>query len=355
MSNDESNTLAAEAIISENKPPESQGRLIFKRFISNKVAVGALLLVFAIVIFSISAIGLGPIHGWWKYGYTDLNDQQNQGAPTMSLLPKWLGGSGIEIGNHPFGQNRIGKDYFAMTMRGIQNSALVMVVLGTIATFIGVFVGAIAGYYRGKTDAILMRITDVFIVIPALVIGAVVGNAFGGFGAATLAIMLGFFSWMGIARLVRGEFLSLREREFVEAARVAGASDARIIFRHILPNALGVVIVSATLIMASAILLETALSYLGFGIRAPDVSLGNLISSNQSAFQTRPWLFWWPALFIVSLALLVNFVGDGLRDAFDPRHRRFKLRRMQEERPSIAEDENVRAGDDGDLIDPGTK
>jgi peptide/nickel transport system permease protein len=355
MSDFDSTTLAAEAIISENKPPESQGRLTFKRFLANKVAVGALILIFVIVLFSISAIGLGPVHGWWKYGYTDLHNQENQGQPTMSLLPTWLGGTGIEIGNHPFGQNRIGKDYFAMTMRGIQNSALVMVVLGSIATVIGVFVGAIAGYFRGKTDAILMRITDVFIVIPALVIGAVVGNAFGGFGAPTLAVMLGFFSWMGIARLVRGEFLSLREREFVEAARVAGASDARIIFRHILPNALGVVIVSATLIMASAILLETALSYLGFGIRAPDVSLGNLISDNQSAFQTRPWLFWWPALFIVSLALLVNFVGDGLRDAFDPRHRRFKLRRMQEERLSIAEDENVRAGDDDDLNYPGVK
>ncbi len=351
MTNATGPIVALEAVLPESKAPESQGRLIFRRFLSNKVAVGALILTFLIVLFSISAVGLGPIHGWWKYGYTDLNPQENGGTPTMSLIPEWLGGKGIFIGNHPFGQNRIGKDYFAMTMRGIQNSSLVMVVLGLIATLIGVIVGSIAGYYRGKTDAILMRITDVFIVIPALVIGAVVGHAFGGFGAATLAVMLGFFTWMGIARLVRGEFLSLREREFVEAARVAGASDARIIFRHILPNALGVVIVSATLIMASAILLETALSYLGFGIRVPDVSLGNLIGENQSAFLTRPWLFWWPALFIVSLALLVNFVGDGLRDAFDPRHRRFSLRRMQEERPSLAEDENVRAGDDGDFMD----
>lgn len=347
--------LASETVLSDSKPPESQGRLIFKRFIANKVAVGALLLIFAIIIFAISAIGLGPIPGWWKYSYTGLNDQLNGGRPTLSIVPEWLGGTGITMGDHPWGQDRIGKDYFAMTMRGIQNSTLVMVVIGLMATVIGVTMGSIAGYYRGKIDAILMRITDVFIVIPALVIGSVVGHAVGGFGAATLAVMLGFFTWMGIARLVRGEFLSLREREFVEAARVAGASDARIIFRHILPNALGTVIVSATLVMASAILLETALSFLGFGIRSPDVSLGLLISSNQSAFQTRPWLFWWPALFIVSLALLVNFVGDGLRDAFDPRHRRFKLRRMTEERPSLAEDEQVRAGDDGDIIDAGQK
>ena len=210
-------------------------------------------------------------------------------------------------------------------------------VLGLIASVVGVVVGAIAGYFRGVVDAILMRITDVFIVIPALVIGSVVGHMFGGLGAFFLALMLGFFSWMGIARLVRGEFLSLREREFVEAARVAGASDMRIIFKHILPNAIGVVIVASTLIMASAILLETALSFLGFGIRPPDVSLGLLISSNESAFQTRPWLFWWPGAFIVTLALLVNFVGDGLRDAFDPRHRRFNLRKMREQEPEEGE------------------
>ena len=307
----------------ESKPPESQGRIIWRRFVGNKMAVTSIFLVVFIVLFSISAIGVGPIHGWWKYTYQELNPQVNQGAPSLE---------------HPFGQDRIGKDYFALVMRGIQNSFIVMIVLGGIASIVGVVVGAVAGYYRGFVDALLMRITDVFIVIPALVIGSVVGHWAGGLGAPLLAIMLGFFSWMGIARLVRGEFLSLREREFVEAARVAGASDRRIIFKHILPNAAGVVIVSSTLIMASAILLETALSFLGYGIKAPDVSLGLLISQNESAFQTRPWLFWWPGFFIVSLALLVNFVGDGLRDAFDPRHRRFKLRQMQEEIPESGDE-----------------
>lgn len=324
--------------ISTGKAPESQGRLIWRRFLGNRIAVTSGVLVVLIILFAISAIGIGPIPGWWKYGYTELNPQVNNGAPTLSLIPTWLGGSGITLGEHPFGQNRIGKDYFAMTMRGVQNSALVMVVLGGIASIVGVVVGAVAGYYRGRVDAILMRITDVFIVIPALVVGSVVGYFAGNLGAFLLALMLGFFSWMGIARLVRGEFLSLRERPFVEAARVAGASDQRIIFKHILPNAMGVVIVSSTLIMASAILLETALSFLGYGIRTPDVSLGLLISSNQSAFQTRPWLFWWPGFFIVALALLVNFVGDGLRDAFDPRHRRFKLRMMQEQLLEPGED-----------------
>jgi peptide/nickel transport system permease protein len=121
---------------------------------------------------------------------------------------------------------------------------------------------------------------------------------------------------------VRGEFLSLREREFVDAARVAGASTGRIIFKHILPNAIGVVIVSTTLLMSGAILTEAALSFLGFGIVLPDVSLGQLINEYQGAFQTRPWLFWWPGLFIIIIALGINFIGDGLRDAFDPRQRR---------------------------------
>jgi ABC-type dipeptide/oligopeptide/nickel transport system permease subunit len=131
-----------------------------------------------------------------------------------------------------------------------------------------------------------------------------------------------FFSWGGLSRLVRGEFLTLREREFVDAARVAGARNRRIIFKHILPNAIGVIIVSVTLLMSSAILLEAALSYLGFGVVAPDVSLGLLISQYQDSFTTRPWLFWYPGLLIVIIALCVNFIGDGMRDAYDPRQRR---------------------------------
>lgn len=307
-----------------------QGRLILRRFLSNKLAVTCLVIYVLLVLFALTAVGFGPIPGWWKHSYTELGPQVGGGVATLSIIPKWLGGDGIHLGEHPFGQSRIGVDYFAMTMRGVQNSVLVMIVIGGVGTIVGTVIGAIAGYYRGWVDAVLMRLTDVFIVIPALVIGAVVGRTAGGLGIWFLALLLALVSWMTIARLVRAEFLSLREREFVEAARVAGASDARIIFKHILPNAIGVVIVSATLLAASAILLETALSYLGYGIQPPEVSLGRLISDNQSAFATRPWLYWWPAVFIVSLALLVNFVGDGLRDAFDPRQKRFNRRKMRE-------------------------
>ena len=138
--------------------------------------------------------------------------------------------------------------------------------------------------------------------------------------------------WTTLARLVRGEVLALREREFVEAAKVAGASDFRIVFRHILPNTVGVIVVSATLAMSAIILTEAAISFLGFGVRSPDTSLGLIISNYQSAFATRPWLFWWPGLFIVIIALTINFIGDGLRDAFDPRQRRGLTRRLRAER-----------------------
>ncbi|CAN5215062.1 hypothetical protein BH18ACT4_BH18ACT4_02280 [soil metagenome] len=130
--------------------------------------------------------------------------------------------------------------------------------------------------------------------------------------------------WTGLARVVRAEVLSLREKEFVEAARALGASDRRIIFRHLLPNVTGSIIVSATLTMAVAILLETALSYLGLGVRTPDTSLGLLVSAGQTAAQARPWLFYFPGLFIIVIALCINFVGDGLRDAFDPRQTRVR-------------------------------
>ena len=148
------------------------------------------------------------------------------------------------------------------------------------------------------------------------------GYHFGHLGVGFLAFYLGIFAWTGLSRLVRGEFLKLREMEFVDAARVAGASNRRIIFKHILPNAVGIIIVSITLLMYGSILLETALSYLGFGVVAPDVSLGSLISQFQDSFTIRPWLFWWPGLFIITIALSINFIGDGLRDAFDPRQRR---------------------------------
>lgn len=318
----------------------SQGQLIRRRFFKHKGAIIGLIAIIAITLLSFTSVGtvIGGtgklivdasgnfaidgfrIPGWWKNNWYENYDIANAGGtPTLSLVP-------FAIGDHPFGQDTLGKDVFARVMRGIQQSLTVMFVIGIMTTAIGVLVGSIAGFFRGWIDSVLMRFTDVIIIIPVLILGAVVGKAFGGGSALFLAFFLGLFLWTGLSRLVRAEFLSLREREFVDAARVAGAGPGRIIFKHILPNAIGVIIVNTTLLMSAAILLETSLSYLGFGITAPDISLGQIISEYQEAFSTRPWLFWWPGMFIIIIALSINFIGDGLRDAFDPRQRRFHVK-----------------------------
>jgi peptide/nickel transport system permease protein len=300
----------------------SQGQIVRKRFFRHRGAVVSMIVLGFILILVATSIGWGPIPGWWMWGYTEIPPVQNGGKPTLSVIPEFLGGDGIQLGDHPFGQTSIGEDNFAQTMRGAQQSLTVVVIVGLGAAVMGVVLGALAGYYRGWVDSVIMRLTDVVITIPILIAGAVAGRLVGGDNVVLLGLLLAVFVWTSLARLVRGEFLTLREREFVDAAKLAGASDRRIIFKHILPNTVGVIIVNVTLLMAVAILLETSLSFLGFGIRLPDVSLGSLISTNQTAFNTRPWLFWWPGLFIVVIALCVNFVGDGLRDAFDPRQKR---------------------------------
>lgn len=292
----------------------SQGRLVLRRFLRHRGAMISLTFLILIALLAITSIGFGPIPGWWSKNHVDLYPiQEVGGAPTLTLWP-------FSIGEHPFGQSTIGKDYFALVMLGTQNSLAIAFTVGIAATIIGTLVGAAAGYFRGLAEAFLMRVTDLFIIIPTLVLAAVLGRMAGNVGGIfALAGMLALVSWTGLARLVRGEVLSLREREFVAAARAVGTSPWRIIVRHILPNALGTIIVNATLLISAAILVETALSYLGFGVRPPNTSLGLLISENQNALSTRPWLFWWPGVFIVAVALCVNFIGDGLRDAFDPR------------------------------------
>jgi peptide/nickel transport system permease protein len=317
----------------------SQRQIVIKRFKSHKAAMASLFTLIGIVITVFTATGIRVgfksfgfnIPGWWPYSITDIDPEGAiastcnggvTGCPTLDLAPSFLDGDGIQFGNHPMGTDLIGTDYFAMVARGAQQSLMVMVIVSVLGILIGTTIGAIAGYFGGIVDAVLMRLTDMFLVTPVIVIGAVIGFRFGNLGVITLALMLGLFAWMGLARFVRTEFLTLREREFVDAARVAGASNRRIIFKHILPNAMGIIIVVGTLLMSGAILIETSLSYLGFGVQPPDVSLGLLISEYQGTFSISPWLFWWPGALIVSIALCVNFIGDGLRDAFDPRQRR---------------------------------
>jgi peptide/nickel transport system permease protein len=283
----------------------TQRQMVRSRFLQHKAAVVSLVvLVFLIVV---SLIG-GRL---WKYGYAEL-------TPDFSQGPTW---------DHPFGTDGIGHDAFAQVLRGAQKSVQVALVVAFLSTAFGTLVGALAGYYRGWADTLLMRLTDLFLVVPSIALFALLGRRVstgGGTAWLFIALIIAGVSWMSIARVVRGVFLSLREKEFVEAARALGASNRRIIVKHLLPNAVGPIIVNATITVAVAILVESALSYLGLGIKPPDTSLGLLVASGQQAATTRPWLFYFPGLFIIMIALSVNFLGDGLRDAFDPTQQRVR-------------------------------
>jgi ABC-type dipeptide/oligopeptide/nickel transport system permease subunit len=295
----------------------TQSQLIIRRFLHHRLAIASLIVLGIVVVL---AFGGGQL---WKYSYDEVLPLVDRGRPTLDLIP-WIDGDGLVIGDHPFGQDNIGRDYFALTLRGAQQSLVIAITAGLLATALGTIVGAVAGFYRSAVDNVLMRIVDVMLTIPLLLVAAVLGRKVGSDSIFLLAIVIAAVSWLTIARVIRAEFLSLREKEYIEAARALGTKNARIIRKHMLPNVAGTIIVNATLLISTAILIETALSFLGVGVGAGDWSLGKQVSDYQNAFNTRPWLFWWPGLFIIVIALTINFIGDGLRDAFDPRQTRVR-------------------------------
>ena len=221
--------------------------------------------------------------------------------------------------SHPLGTDSAGRDVFSRLLHAGRVSLAVGLVAVSIYTTIGVILGSIAGYYGGKADAVIMRVADVFLAFPSLIIIITMASVLGP-SITNVMLAIGLLGWPPIARLLRGELLSLREREFVQGARTIGAPNLRLIFRHLLPNALAPVIVASTFGIASAILIEAGLSFLGLGVQPPTPSWGNMLTDAQSVavLESMPWLWLPPGLMIALAVLSINFIGDGVRDALDP-------------------------------------
>jgi peptide/nickel transport system permease protein len=235
---------------------------------------------------------------------------------------------------HPFGTDSIGRDVLARTIYGGQISLLIGLTAVIVETVLGILVGALAGYYGGFVDSILMRITEAMLNIPEIFLLIVMAKYFGGkipeldiFGrtfsgsVVVIVLIIGLTSWMYLARIVRAQFLSLKENEFVLAARATGTPNIEIIFRHILPNSVAPIVVSATLGVANAILSEAYISFLGLGVQPPTATWGNMLDGANNYLESAPWLWFFPGLLILLTVLSINFLGDGLRDALDPRSR----------------------------------
>lgn len=279
---------------------ESQLAVIWRRFRRHRLALFG---VFVIALFSFSAL-LAP----WLTPYD----------PTaISLLERSVGPG---VNGHFLGTDELGRDILTRLLYAGRISLSVAFITTILSQFIGVVVGAISGYYSGVIDALLMRFVDFMLTIPTLPILLVVSAILGKGGGPWLIIsILTVFGWMGAARLLRGMILSLKEQEFTEASRALGAGDLRIITRHLIPNAIAPIIVSATLYVGEVIIIEAVLSFLGFGIQPPTPTWGQMLQNVQHDMFTAPWKAFFPGFMIFMTSLSFNFIGDGLRDALDPR------------------------------------
>ncbi|MCA1553010.1 MAG: ABC transporter permease [Chloroflexi bacterium] len=289
-----------------SRPQQSLRALVWRRFRKHKPAVlglGALLLI-------LIGCALVPLLTQYDTGKTHVDLIREPPSPA-----------------HVFGTDELGRDLLTRLWDGGRISLLIGVATMVIAIGIGTLVGSLAGYYGGWLDNLLMRFTDFMLSIPQLFLLLIFAQllrttnnpALSG-GPMPIIIIIGILSWMPVARLVRGQFLALKSKEYVEAARMSGSQNARIIFRHILPNAASPIIVAATLRVGSAVITESTLSFLGFGVQPPAATWGNMLKNAQSQMTYAPWTAIFPGLAIFVTVIAINYIGDGLRDALDPRH-----------------------------------
>lgn len=272
-------------------------RIVWHRFSRNRLAFAGLIIILILASSALFAPLISP------YEPTKIDVYNVLSPPSIS---------------HPLGTDELGRDLLSRMIWGSRASLKVGFIAVGIAIFIGTIVGAIAGFYGGRTDSILMRFVDIMLAFPSfflmLAIIAIVEPSI-----STIMIVIGITGWMDVSRLVRSEFLTLKERDFIAAAKVSGAGDARIIFRHIMPNAMSPVFVAATFGIAGAILTESGLSFLGLGVQPPEPSWGNILASGKSNLTVAWWLSVYPGLAILITVLSYNLIGEGLRDALDPR------------------------------------
>ena len=296
--------FTSEPILSASTQPESLTALIWRRFRRHRLALLSAVALLLMVLMVLAA-PLSP------YAPTDQNPRNEFATPS---------------GEHWFGTDELGRDVFTRILYGGRISLAVGIFSTLFSLAIGIVIGALAGYYGGWIDNILMRITDTFLILPVVFVLILFSALLRELpmlasfrnSVWTVILAISAFAWMLPARLARGLFLVLREKEFVSASRALGASDARLIFMRILPNSIGPLLVTATLEMAYAIITESGLSYLGFGIQPPTPSWGNILESAQLHVYRAPWLAVFPGLMIFITVMAINFIGDGLRDAFDP-------------------------------------
>ncbi|MGQ4618351.1 ABC transporter permease subunit [Nocardia sp. R7R-8] len=299
----------AEIIVQGAPEVTATGRrkLVLRRFLRNKPAVAGGIVLIALFVVSFALPPLLP------YDYQQLDY-------TALLKPP--------SPQHPFGTTQIGQDVLAQTLRGLQKSLVIGLCVALLSTTIAATAGSLAGLLGGWTDRAIMWLVDLLLVVPSFIIIALFAPRTKGSGSILLLILLlSCFGWMISARIVRGLTLSLRDREFVRAARYMGAPTRTVILSHVIPNIASILIIDTTLTVGSAIMAETGLSFLGFGVQPPDVSLGSLIAAGTKSALTYPWLFLFAGGLLIITVLCANLVGDGLRDAFDPGAKRARSKK----------------------------
>jgi oligopeptide transport system permease protein len=272
-----------------------------RRLVRNKAALVSIILITLIVLIAF----IGPYFVPWSFDKVDWS--------AIRKPPDFAKG-------HYFGTDVNGRDVLARMMQGTQMSLIVALVATSVSVTIGITYGSIAGYFGGRVDAVMMRFVDIMYAMPYILFVIILVVIFGR-SPVLLFVGIGALEWLTMARIVRGQTLSLKEREFIEAARAGGAGSGTIIRRHIVPNLTGPVVVYATLTIPEIIITESFLSYLGLGVQEPQTSLGTLISQSAGAIESQPWLLLFPAAVLITLLLCFTYIGDGLRDAFDPKDR----------------------------------